>query len=706
MSEQNSLKLFHQNIQGFSSKELEIELFLEKSMFEIICFTEHWLKDYAVLINYENYTVGSCFNRKIMLRGGSLILIKKGIKSKPRKDIVDLSVEQSVELSCVELDKHVIVCVYRPPNYKNYSIFESVMEDVLAKLAMGNKLVIVCGDFNINILEDNSDSSRLLNLFKSFNLSHVFMEPTRTTLTSATCIDNVFCCCNYLDKAIINYLPSDHSGLLVTFEYIMRIKQVQIQSRPITAGKLNKFNSTLICKLSDQDLTVNNGNILYDKVFSVVQKEFNNTFKKKTKTICPKFLFSDWATTGLRKSRERLYELYGLKPCINTETFNKYVATYSRIFKNTCKAAKALYISNKVKLAENKIKTVWKIINNETNRNKRNNTDYTLETTHGLIRDNKKVAQEFVNFFTNIPIKTTETLNSSPSIAFGLLNANVSACPNVFNFSHINPITVIKTFKQIKIKPTEDLWGMSIKACTSIIQTIAPYLALIFNLCVDQGVFPDLMKYSKVIPLFKSGDSKDTNNYRPVSVLPVFSKVFEKIMLNQMLIHFNTNNILHDKQYGFTRGRCTTDAGVTLLKHIFNAWEESQDAIGIFCDLSKAFDCVNHETLLLKLEHYGLGQSALSLVKSYLNDRQQLVQINGVNSSGLNVKMGVPQGSILGPFLFLIYINDLPRLLENKLNMVLFADDTSLIFKINRRTCRVDDVNNALAAGSGLVHCQ
>lgn len=329
---------------------------------------------------------------------------------------------------------------------------------------------------------------------------------------------------------------------------------------------------------------MNDGNILYKKFFSVVQTEFNNTFKKKSKSICPKFLFSDWATKGLRKSRERLYELYGLKPCINTETFNRYVATYSRIFRNTCKAAKALYISNKVKFAENKIKTVWKIINNETNRNKRNNTEYTLATTHGLIRDNKNVAQEFVNYFTSIPIKTTETLNSSPSLAFDLLNANVSACPNEFKFSHINPITVLKAFKQINIKPTEDLWGMSTKACTSIIQTIAPYLALVFNLCVDQGVFPDLMKYSKIIPLFKAGDSKDTNNYRPVSMLPVFSKVFEKIMLNQMLIHFNTNNILHDKQYGFTRGRCTTDAGITLLKYIFNAWEEAQDAIGIFCD--------------------------------------------------------------------------------------------------------------------------
>lgn len=137
-------------------------------MFDIICLTEHWLKDYQMLINYENYMVGSCFNRKSMLRGGSLILIKNCVKYKQRNDIVGLSVEHCVELSCVELDKHLIVCVYRPPNYQNFSLFESIMEDVLAKLAASNKSTIICGDFNVNILEENSISGRLLNF-----LSHL-----------------------------------------------------------------------------------------------------------------------------------------------------------------------------------------------------------------------------------------------------------------------------------------------------------------------------------------------------------------------------------------------------------------------------------------------------------------------------------------------------------------------------------------------------
>lgn len=132
------------------------------------------------------------------------------------------------------------------------------------------------------------------------------------------------------------------------------------------------------------------------------------------------------------------------------------------------------------------------------------------------------------------------------------------------------------------------------------------------------------------------------------------------------------------------------------MKHIFDAWEHSQDAIGIFCDLSKAFDCVEHETLIRKLQHYGLSAKSLDLVLSYLSQRIQKVVVNRVQSCGTPVKLGVPQGSILGPFLFLVYINDLPSLVENQCDIVLFADDTSLIFKVNRQEEDQSHINETL----------
>ncbi|CAF4750832.1 unnamed protein product [Pieris macdunnoughi] len=419
-------------------------------------------------------------------------------------------------------------------------------------------------------------------------------------------------------------------------------------------------------------------------------------FHKRQKVFTPSSYLVIGRLQVFVRAGINFFELYGLRQHVKNTNFHQHVAKYSKTFKSVCKIAKSLYISNKIKSADDKIKTTWQIINNETGRKKQRNTEFNLETAHGPINSNAEIAQEFENFFINIPFKTTEALSSSSALSFALLTKNVRACPTEFRFQYTNPQAVMKAFKDLKIKSTEDLWGLSVKVCSSIIETIAPYLAFIFNTSIDQGVFPDLMKHSKVVPLFKSGDSKEPNNYRPVSILPALSKVFEKLMLNQMLCHFNKNSIFHEQQYGFTKGRCTTDAGVSLIKNIFNAWEEAQDAIGIFCDLSKAFDCVNHETLLLKLNHYGIKNKALDLLRSYLKNRQVKVQVNGINSLGSEITMGVPQGSILGPFLFLVYINDLPQLVQNKPKMVLFADDTSLIFKVDRRSQNRDDVNNSI----------
>ena len=144
-------------------------------------------------------------------------------------------------------------------------------------------------------------------------------------------------------------------------------------------------------------------------------------------------------------------------------------------------------------------------------------------------------------------------------------------------------------------------------------------------------------------------------------------------------------------------GRSTTDAGVELVQHIFEAWEDSRDAMGVFCALSKAFDCVHHDTLLGKLRYYGTTGRALDLLNSYLSNRVQRVDTNGSRSSGSTVSMGVPQGSILGPFLFLVYINDLPNLVKHKHEIVLFADDTSLLFRVSRQESIYDDVNNAIS---------
>lgn len=376
----------------------------------------------------------------------------------------------------------------------------------------------------------------------------------------------------------------------------------------------------------------------------------------------------------------------------------EYTKKYSKIFKQVCNAAKSNFIRNKIKNSSNAIKTTWKIINNETGNSKCRETSFKLHINDRIITDNFEIAETFNSFFNNIPVRTTESLKSSPSVALSLLRGGVTVNERKFAFEKVTDKDIIKAFKSIENKSTMDVNGISVKMISCIVENIAPCLATIFNVCIDSGEFPDLMKHSKIIPLFKSGIKTDPTNYRPISILPALSKIYEKVILQQLIIYFNRSNLMTDKQFGFTKGRSTTDAGVEVVKFIFDAWERSRDVVGIFCDLSKAFDCVHHDTLIGKLRHYGIEGRALDLMVSYLSSRIQKVDVNGAKSTGSTVTMGVPQGSILGPFLFLVYINDLTSLINNKFcEAVLFADDTSVLFNVDRHSVNLDEVNSTVS---------
>ncbi|CAF4894442.1 unnamed protein product [Pieris macdunnoughi] len=504
-----------------------------------------------------------------------------------------------------------------------------------------------------------------------------------------------------IQTSITTDLSSDHCGQLVALKCKV-VKQVNKSSVfvPVNKKRMVRFRHNIGKRLPllPVGTTVDTQ---YNNLSDCINKEFNTIFtpKKVSHSQCKSF--SDWATAGIYKSRQRLYDLYAEKSYNHNEEFILYVRNYSKLFKKVCYAAKSLNIKNKIKNSTNKTKMTWKIIDSETGRVRDRNQDIELCVDNTIIKSNEEIAIVFDKYFSDIPISTTKSLQSSPALAESLLKDNVNECKVSFSFRPIGADDIVRIFRTIDIKNTTDLWGISVKIISSIIDVIAPHLAIIFNNCIKSGEFPDLMKHSKVIPLFKAGSMSDPSNFRPISVLPTCSKIFEKIILNQLVSHFNVNKLLHNNQFGFTKGRSTADAGVELYRYIVKAWEESHDALGVFCDLSKTFDCVQHETLIGKLRHYGIKNTALNLLTSYLHGRTQKVEVNGKRSSGSAVDMGVPQGSILGPFLFLVYINDLPFMVERKHQIVLFADDTSLIFKIKRQITNFDDVNNAL---SSIVH--
>jgi hypothetical protein len=217
----------------------------------------------------------------------------------------------------------------------------------------------------------------------------------------------------------------------------------------------------------------------------------------------------------------------------------------------------------------------------------------------------------------------------------------------------------------------------------SIPYIISP-LIFIINRMLSSGVFPSRLKFSQISPIFKKGKKTEISAYRPVSLLTSFSKIFERVIYNRLIQHAQVNNIITKDQYGFKENSSTELAIFKLTNQILTCINNKDAVCGIFCDVSKAFDTLNHEILISKLKYYGVTGIAGDLIKSYLSNRFQRVRIRtsqfaNSTSRWRLVKYGVPQGSILGPLIFILYTNDLPYMVKNNVLPVMFADDASFI---------------------------
>ena len=686
------LSFFHANIRSIQQNFDKLELYLDslKFPFSIIALTETWLHDHnAHLYGLPGYFMSEK-HRVNRSGGGVALLVKEGLPCIERADISGF--DDVCESIFIEIDKEfhnfnkniLVGVIYRTPN-SNVSNFNDYFGTLLEKIRKENKICYFMGDFNIDLLnyESHNPTSDFLDLVYGNSFVPLITRPTRISISSATLIDNIFTNnfqnLNQCTQGIFSTDISDHCPI---FHINWEVKETTCKTS-MYKRNLNKKNTCLFyhsLSLIDWDAVISSSDT--QNAFTILHSHLTSSFMQSFPIVKINVQYNTrkpWLCDGLRdciRKKNKLYVHY----CNNKTSFNETTYTrYRNKLSRTLKKAEKKHYADILTLSKNNIRKTWQILKNIINKHKKSKCQDKFKLSDGsMTSDKQTISTKFNDFFVNI----------GPTLARAIPDQNITPdkylTDRVTNTIFLSPVSLEEITKLVlslkESAPGHD--QIPAQLLKGSINIIGESLTHVCNLSLLQGVFPSELKLANVLPLYKNDDSQLFNNYRPVSLLCILSKVFEKIMYSRLEQFLQKYKILFQYQFGFRKGHSAYMALLILMDKITKSLENGEFVIGIFLDFSKAFDTVNHGILLQKLEHYGVRGNALSWFESYLKNRSQYVTYNGQASDIRHISCGVPQGSILGPLLFLIYINDLYKVCE-KLFAILFADDTNLFLSGN-----------------------
>ena len=522
-------------------------------------------------------------------------------------------------------------------------------------------------------------TNEYVNLLTSKSFLPVITMPSRVNKQSATLIDHIWTnkiCDSYKSGIILNSL-SDHFPVVYFEEG--KIQKIQLPDK--ITRKINSNTIPAFCKLLKSTSWSNVINEpdpknAFSNFFQKIDSARDLAFPEirvKQKSI--KFKHNPWMSKGLKISKKRKDALFARKVKNSCDkNINEY-RDYNKLYNKVRRSAKKLYYDKQFTKFTNDSKKTWSIIREVIGSCKQKDRlpNFFLKNGH-IVKDTLEIANGFNTFFAGIGPKLASEIGTS-DISFETFLANEN--PNPFKFSRISEMDIFRICRQLKPKLSSGADFISTKLLKEIVPLIITPLHYLINLSLETGFVPKEFKIAKIVPVFKEGDCHDFNNYRPISLLSSFSKLMEKIVSRQLLRFIHIHGILNKQQYGFRSGHNTSHPVLHLTDKVYSAFNQKPAAktLAIFIDLKKAFDTVDHSILLSKLDHYGIRDTSNLWFKNYLDSREQFVSINGIESEREKIVCGVPQGSVLGPLLFLIFINDLPNATE--FLTLLFADDTT-----------------------------
>lgn len=683
------LSILQLNCRSLVANFYEMSAFIQglEIEFDFITISESWFNASTDVNDFQLSDYDIFVRNRVNKRGGGVVIYSNSKYGVTICDRLSCTIDNMFECLTVEAEvtnsnNILVMCIYRAPGTCLASFNENI-SNLIARVNPKKKL-FVCGDFNIDILkvDSNADSLCFLDIMYGYGLYPLITKPTRITTTSATLIDNIYT--NVLadtkNGIIVSDFISDHMPIFTTVNLKCKASvksKVYKQSRVFTPDILLSIGDSLLeCDWSE---VYNDGNA------NNAYTQFINIVKNKCDLLCPMQRVEvkgvneckPWLTKALKKACRRKNRLY-YKFIDNRTNVNecKYKA-YKNKLTAILRLAEKRYYSELLASHRHDVRKTWKVLNEVIKKRKSNTKvhDVFTDSLGNSVNNKDQVSRLFNDFFVNIGPKLADQIHSDcnatvegylgePSVASMFLRA-------------VDKTELLDIVSHCTSKTSLDPDGLDMSTIKELFPAIVMPFLHICNLSLSSGIFPDFMKIAKVIPLFKAGKKDSVSNYRPVSLLPQFSKILEKVYYRRLEEFLDKGNTISDCQYGFRKKCSTSLALIDFTDNIVSAMDRNEYTLGVFIDLKKAFDTVNHDILLKKLYHVGVRGIAYDWLASYLSSRKQFVYYNGSKSDVRSIRTGVPQGSILAPLLFLIYINDLTKV-SSLIKVILFADDTNL----------------------------
>lgn len=676
---QRGFKLVSLNINKLTTHIDELRILLADNDIDLISINETKLnksiKDSEV--NIPGYNIVRR-DRITNSGGGVCFYVKNTISFAIRNDLN----MDNLENLCLEIRKpqskpFIVVTWYRPPD-SLIGIF-SPFEVLIKKLDSENIEYYLMGDLNCDVIATQYDNHtrKLMSIADVYGLQQLITEPTRITPTSATLIDLIYTNCpdKIVCSGVCHVSISDHN---VVFAYRkLSINGISNGHNTMTYRNFRKFNrenfrNDIMSRSWDHIYNSDDPNEMWSQwkfsFLSIVDKH------APLRTTRVRARSSPWITSELKK---QMHDRNILKiKAYKSNYLNDWIQFKKQrnIVNSKIRLAKQAYYYNNFNEYMGDSRKTWQTINELTSRKSGKISVASLKVNGLLITNPTDLSNEFNDHFATIGPKLASEISSSDD------SSHLKYLTGTDKNFQLHPTTTAQVFSFLNKLNKSKAIGLD-KISARLIRECADLICIpicdIFNQSINLGIFPDDWKCARVTPLFKEGNRDNLNNYRPISVISVVAKVFERIVYDQLYAYLKEHNIICKYQSGFR----TIHSTVTALLEATDNWAYNIDSgkinAVVFLDLKKAFDTVDHEILLSKLNHYGIQGNTYQWFKSYLENRTQMCSINGSLSNKCSLSCGVPQGTILGPLLFLLYINDLSNCLLN-CQPRMYADDTNL----------------------------